>query len=173
MGTDTPARGVHAPPFPWKLTLGRKRLGRWEAGRGLALAFDSCRSLCYTISHGGFDQNTGEGHIVLANQEGRAVHFSARRLGLLLADHDPLRLVLLNSCEVAKGSKRDIFSSTASILVRQGIPAVLAMQYEITDQGAIEFARAFYEAVGDGMPVDGAVAQARKAISLAVTNTVE
>ena len=91
----------------------------------------------------------------------------------MLADHRSLRLVLLNACEGARGSERDIFSSTASILVRRGLPAVLAMQYEITDQAAIEFARAFYEALADGLPVDAAVAEARKAVSLAVTNTVE
>jgi hypothetical protein len=84
-----------------------------------------------------------------------------------------LRLVLLNSCEGARGSQRDIFSSTASILVRRGIPAVLAMQYEITDRAAIEFARAFYGALADGLPVDAAVAEARVAVSLGMTNTVE
>jgi WD40 repeat protein len=57
--------------------------------------------------------------------------------------------------------------------VRRGIPAVLAMQYEITDRAAIEFARAFYEALADGLPVDAAVAEARIAVSLGVTNTVE
>ena len=47
------------------------------------------------------------------------------------------------------------------------------MQYEITDPAAIELSRAFYEALADGMPVDAAVSEARKAISLGVENTVE
>ncbi len=79
----------------------------------------------------------------------------------LLADHQSLRLVLLNSCEGARGSGRDIYSSTAAILVRQGIAAVLAMQYEITDRAAIEFSRVFYEALAYGLPIDTAVATAR------------
>jgi formylglycine-generating enzyme required for sulfatase activity len=94
-------------------------------------------------------------------------------LGRLLADHRSLRLALLNACEGARGSERDVFSSTATILVRRGIPAVLAMQYEVTDRAAIEVARAFYEALADGWSVDAAVAEARKAVSLAVANTVE
>jgi hypothetical protein len=98
---------------------------------------------------------------------------SATQLGRLLADHRSLRLAGLNACEGARGSDRDVFSSTAAILVRRGIPAVLAMQYEITDRAAIEFARTFYEALADAMPVDAAVAEARKAISLAVANAVE
>jgi outer membrane protein assembly factor BamD (BamD/ComL family) len=125
------------------------------------------------IGHGGFDANSDEGFIALVDRVGRTNCLSATRLGRLLADHTPLRLVLLNSCEGAKGSDRDIFSSTASILVRRGIPAVVAMQYEITDNAAVELARAFYRALAYGMAVDEAVVAARKAISLAVANTVE
>ena len=47
------------------------------------------------------------------------------------------------------------------------------MQYEITDRAAIEFARTFYEAVSDEMPLDAAVAEARKAISVSIADTVE
>ena len=127
----------------------------------------------YFIGHGGFDSNTDEGIIALADEEGKMQRFRATLLGRLLADHRSLRLVILNSCEGAKGSEHDIFSSTASILVRRGIPAVLAMQYEITDRAAIEFARAFYRALANGLPVDAAVTEGRKAISFAIENTVE
>ncbi len=126
------------------------------------------------IGHGGFDRNTDEGLIALKDEkDGQMYRLSATELGHLLADHDSLRLVLLNSCEGAKGGERDIFSSTAAILVRKGIPAVLAMQYKITDTAAIEFSRSFYEALADRMPVDAAVAEARIAVSMAVTNTIE
>jgi hypothetical protein len=56
--------------------------------------------------------------------------------------------------------------------VQQGIPAVIAMQFEITDQAAITLAREFYGAVADGYPVDAAMAEARKAI-FATGNDVE
>ena len=125
------------------------------------------------IGHGGFDPDMGEGLIALADEAGKTWRLHASQLGRLLGDHRPLRLVLLNACEGAQGSERDLFSSTAAILVRRGIPAVLAMQYEITDQAAIDFARAFYEALADGMPVDTAVAEARTAVSLAAPDTAE
>lgn len=125
------------------------------------------------IGHGGFDPNSDEGLIAFEDNEGQAHLLSATHLGRLLSDHYPLRLVVLNACEGARGSKRDVFSSTAAILVRRGIPAVLAMQYEITDRAAIELSRAFYEALADGMPVDAAVGEARKAISLDIANTIE
>lgn len=123
--------------------------------------------------HGGFDRNADEGFIALTDEEGRTHRLSATQLGRLLADHASLRLVFLNSCEGAQGSEHNVFSSTAATLMRRGISAVLAMQYDITDGAAIEFARAFYEALADGLPVDMAVVEARKAVSLAVANTVE
>lgn len=125
------------------------------------------------IGHGGFDRVADEGYIALADEDGEIRRLTATRLGRLLANHRSLRLALLNSCEGARGGTQDIFSSTSSILVRRGIPAVLAMQYEITDRAAIELARTFYESLADGLPVDAALVEARTAISLAVNNTVE
>ncbi len=125
------------------------------------------------IGHGGFDKHTDEGLIYLADEAGASERLTATNLGRLLADHRSLRLVLLNACEGGRGSERDLFSSAAAILVRRGIPAVLAMQHEITDRAAIEFSRAFYDALAEGMPIDATVVEARKAVSLAVTNTIE
>ena len=118
------------------------------------------------IGHGGFDETRDEGYLLLVRR------FYATELGRLLSQHRPLRLVLLNACEGAKGG-HDLFSSTAHILMTKGLPAVLAMQYEITDKAAIEFARTFYETIAEGWPVDRAVSEARLAMSFAFTNTVE
>lgn len=125
------------------------------------------------VGHGGFDRPTGEGVVVMADEDGRSAKLSATQLGRLLADHNSLRMVLLNSCLGAKGSGTDVFSSTASILIRRGVPAVVAMQYEISDRAAIEFARSLYEALADGVPIDAAVAEARKAISFGSGNSIE
>jgi uncharacterized membrane protein HdeD (DUF308 family) len=43
---------------------------------------------------------------------------------------------------------------------------VVAMQYQITDHAAIEFSRAFYESLADGLPVDTAVTEARVSVSM-------
>ncbi len=125
------------------------------------------------IGHGGFDRATDEGLIALADDAGRSHLLRATDLGRLLDDHYPLRLVLLNSCEGARGGERDAFSGTAATLVRRGIPAVLAMQYEITDEAAVEFSRSFYEAVADGLPVDAAVSEARTAVGICLGDTLE
>jgi hypothetical protein len=54
---------------------------------------------------------------------------------------------VLNSCDSANANTVDRFSSTAATLTRRGIPAVVAMQHEISDQAAIAFSRGFYTAV--------------------------
>ncbi|MBN1877349.1 MAG: SUMF1/EgtB/PvdO family nonheme iron enzyme [Anaerolineae bacterium] len=125
------------------------------------------------IGHGGFDRARDTGFLALADERGQVWRLGAVELGRLLANHRALRLALLNACEGAHGSEQDIYASTTATLVQRGIPAVVAMQYAITDRAAIEFARTFYEAVADGLPVDAALVEARVAVSLAVTNTVE
>ena len=125
------------------------------------------------IGHAVFDDDSGEGYLHLADDDGYSSPLSATQLGRLLADHHTLRLTLLNACEGARGHEQSVFSSTASVLVQRGLPAVLAMQYEISDQAAIEFTSSFYGALIANLPVDAAVSEARKAISLAEPESME
>ena len=125
------------------------------------------------IGHGRYNPAHDEGELALVAADGGLHPFRASELARLLGDHEPLRLAVLNACEGGRGGGYDIFSSTASILVRRGLPAVLAMQYAISDRAAIELAQTFYEALADGLPVDACVSAARIAISLERHNTVE
>jgi formylglycine-generating enzyme required for sulfatase activity len=125
------------------------------------------------IGHGGFDTQREEGFLALCDENGERADLRATQLARLIADHNALRLVVLNACEGGRSSQDDVFSSSASILLRGGVPAVLAMQYAITDRAAVEFARTFYESIADGVPVDTAVAEGRLAISMAFADTIE
>ncbi len=58
----------------------------------------------------------------------------------------------------------DPFSGVASSLLRCGLPAVVGMQAEITDEAAITFSEQLYTALAQGFPIDAALAQARRAI---------
>ena len=118
------------------------------------------------IGHGVFNEVVGEGAIALTDEEGLVRSLEARNLARLLDDQFDLRLVFLNSCLGARGNERDASSSTAATLVRRGVPAVLANQFEISDRAAISFARDFYQAVAEGLPVDAAVTEARMALSM-------
>jgi len=120
--------------------------------------------LFHFIGHGGFDKKREEGVLVLEDEQGRGWLADAHRIGTILHDHPSLRLAVLNSCEGARNSLTDPFAGVAADLIRQGVPAVVAMQFEITDEAAITFAGEFYTALAQGFPVDAAVAEARKAI---------
>ena len=125
------------------------------------------------VGHGAYDAQRDEGIVAFADRDGNSRHLTATELARLLTDHSTLRLALLNSCEGARAGELDLLSSTAATLVRRGLPAVLAMQYDITDRAAIQLSESFYEALADGLPVDAALAEARKAISLGVANSLE
>ncbi len=124
------------------------------------------------IGHGGFDDREGEGLLVLEDEHERGHRVSSQRIGQLLYDHDPLRLAVLNACEGARSSHSDPFAGMAQRLVQQGVPAVIAMQSEITDRAAIVFAHEFYQAVANGHPVDAALTATRQIINAEV-NDVE
>jgi hypothetical protein len=116
------------------------------------------------IGHGGYDSGVEEGTLALAGETGRTQMVGAEDISRLLAQHHPLRLVMLSACHTGRGSGLDTFSSIAAALIRRGIPAVVAMQFEITDSAAILFAQTFYQNVAKHRPVDECVMRARRAI---------
>ncbi len=125
------------------------------------------------IGHGGLDSLAQEGVLILADEDGRSRPLPASDLALLVEKHPSVRLVVLNACEGGKASALNAFSSVAGALLRRGIPSVLAMQFPITDPAAIEFSRTFYEGLADRLPVDTAVTEARHAVRITLSGTLE
>jgi len=120
--------------------------------------------ILHFVGHGGYDETREDGVLLFQGQDGRSHEITGERLATILQDHRSLRLVVLNACEGARSSQSDPFAGVAASLVQRGIPAVVAMQFEITDDAALTFAAYFYEALAQGDPVDGAVAHARLGI---------
>ena len=129
--------------------------------------------ILHFIGHGGFNLESGEGALSLLNDDGSAYSLTATNLGRLLAGHPSVQLVVLNACEGARASETKLFSSIAAVLTRRGIPAVVSMQYKVTDRAAVEFSRAFYEALAEGIPVEVSVKEARKSICFALRDSFE
>jgi len=124
------------------------------------------------IGHGGFDEQAQDGVLILEDEVKRGRPVGGQYLGTLLHDERTLRLAVLNACEGARASRSDPFAGAAQSLVQQGSPAVIAMQFEITDAAAITLAHEFYSVLAEGYPVDAALVEARKAI-FAKGNDVE
>ena len=118
------------------------------------------------IGHGGFDQDAQEGVLVLEREDGTAHRVSGARLGTLLHDARTMQLAVLNACEGARTSGRDAFSGVAQALVRQGLPAVVAMQTEISDRAALVFSHEFYYFLTRGLGIDAAICEVRKAMAV-------
>jgi len=102
----------------------------------------------------------GKGHLVFENEDQKARLIDNKTLSDLFSERG-IRLVVLSSCESAKGSNKEAFGDLASMLSKRGIPAVVAMQYSVLDDVATKFAYNFYRAIASGKPVDLALKEAR------------
>jgi hypothetical protein len=109
------------------------------------------------IGHSGFQNKVP----VLQLDDGQKMTADALATHL---DPSSFRLVVLNSCDGARAAAEDSFSALAHCLVKIGIPAVVAMQFKITDGAAIEFARGLYGGIANNLPVEACVTMGRMAI---------
>lgn len=143
----------------------------WLAAADLEALRRTLRSAPFQVlhfmGHGGFDEAGGEGALLFTDGAGAARPVPGPLLAGVLRDFPTLRLVFLNACETGRLPRRagvDPYSGVAAALVAGGIPAVVAMQFPISDRAALTFSRTFYTALSDGDPVDAAVAEGRQAI---------
>jgi hypothetical protein len=116
------------------------------------------------IGHAAYDEVAEDGVVLLEGRSGGSEQVSGSRLATVLCEHRPLRLAVLNACEGARASRTDPFAGVATSLVQRELPAVIAMQFEITDEAAIVFSEYFYDALALGYPVDTALANARQGV---------
>jgi hypothetical protein len=116
------------------------------------------------VGHGFYRADWRDGVLVMEDRARRPHEVPGEELGGLLSEHDPTRLAVLNACEGARSGASDPFAGMAQSLIQQGLPAVVAMQFEITDDAAITFAHGLYGAIADGYPLEAALAEARLAI---------
>jgi hypothetical protein len=129
---------------------------------------DGSYHVLHYVGHSDFTDN-GDGLLYLEDGTGGAVPVDSTALANLLSDQTMLRLVVLNSCEGARTTLTDPYAGVATTLVQLGVPAVVAMQFEISDTAAIVFAEELYtNLIGRQDPIDAAVAEARKAIYIEV-----
>ena len=127
------------------------------------------------IGHGGVDDlRPGtdadsfdeRGFVVMVDEDGKPVKKFASDLAMMLSGAKrSLRLIVLNCCESAKVNVGDRFGNPAIGLMKTGwLPAVVAMQFPITDNAAISMSEGFYSALAGNRSIDDAVTYARQFI---------
>ncbi len=103
---------------------------------------------------------TGRGRLIAAGDNGAPAPVDAENLALDLRSRG-IRLAMLGACEAAQRDSVTPWSGVAPMLVRQGIPAVVGMQYTVRDGNAVAFSRRFYQALAHGHSIDTAVSEGR------------
>lgn len=106
----------------------------------------------------------GRGYVGLNWPDGSVDWIHSGVLSQLAVNHRSVKLVVLNICSSGRMDEGRAFQGLASQMVRYGVPAVVAMQYPVTDAAANIFAREFYKRLclgEDAGQVDVAVTYAR------------
>jgi hypothetical protein len=71
-------------------------------------------------------------------------------------------MIFLHACKGAAQNSQEGIKSVARDLIYADIPAVVAMQYSISDKDAELFAQTFYSELGKGSSIDEAVKEGRR-----------
>ncbi len=100
------------------------------------------------------------GALVLEQETGKGLEMEATHLRSAFPSGALPRLIVLNSCSGAIGEDMP-FSGLAQGFLRQGVPAVVAMQASITDDAALIFTRYFYRDLIETGTVDASLTEAR------------
>jgi hypothetical protein len=137
-----------------------------EQFRAAATQESSPPHLIHFMGHGEFDPGQGRGALALSSPEGGTDWVDDRRLADLMASrsHVP-RAVVLHSCDAGRADFSRGFAGVAPQLVRAGVQCVVAMQYAVTNETAINFSTALYESLAAGADLDVAVQSARSRIT--------
>jgi hypothetical protein len=133
--------------------------------------------ILHFMGHGGL-QNSSQERFVLwfDGKNGHAEPVTGELLAEFIKDSPSLRLVVLNSCWSATLPRRagqDPFTGVATALMARDIPAVVAMQFPISDPAAIAFSAAFYKRLAEGGGISAAVTEGRLAILREDPDTLE
>ena len=117
------------------------------------------------IGHSYFDYNKNQSFLCFETESGDSDLVDEEIFGNILHDSS-VKLMVLNSCESATASKKSAFTGIAQNLVKIGVPAVLAMQFEILDDSAKAFSSSFYSKFITHYSIEVAVAEARRSLMI-------
>ena len=123
----------------------------------------------YFVGHGGLEADTGRGFVSLASGGGESQPLSASRLARLLNGCPELRLAVLSAGQGVRAR----FSATATTLVHQGLPAVLALDYGPAERAAAGWNGAIFRSLVAARSLAEAVAQGRMAVRSQAPHSLE
>jgi len=105
-----------------------------------------------------------QGYLAFENANGDVDWISGDDLGKRL-DGKGVQVVVLSACQSGLVGGNSTFNSVAGALVKQCIPAVVAMQFSVEVEQAKKFVEFFYEVLANRKPLTEAMAEARISMS--------
>ena len=129
--------------------------------------------IVHYMGHSGLDPETGDGVLALENGNGGLARLSGSEFAGFFIGKPAPRLLILTSCLSAAQGDGQPFAGLALSLVAAGLPAVIAMQTRVRDDSAICFTERLYRRLSDNAPIEAAVADARRALSIGWPETLE
>jgi hypothetical protein len=146
--------------------------------RAMEASIDPARryDVLHFIGHGEYDAKGERGYLLFENDRGGVERLRADVFRQIVGRRGT-RLVFLNACETGSGmrgadvgSQHTAFAAgVAPMLVRGGVPTVVANQFKVLDPAAVTFASHFYRALADGHCVGDAAREARVAVRYSIT----
>ena len=119
------------------------------------------------LGHGSFLSNSAEGVLIFEGSDGCVETVDGKTLAQKLHDRESLQLIVLNACKTGQAPLTSIgnpFGGVAGALVREGFPAVIAMQEAVPDKAAVLLSQTLYRQLPLGQPIEAALAEARHAV---------
>jgi hypothetical protein len=114
----------------------------------------------HVVGHGGFLVENGreKGYLLLERDEDEKVDaVGEEALADMVSNLPQLQLVVLASCYSAKRSQANAFVGLAPRMIQYGVPAVVAMQEQVTEETARRFTKSFYGALLNSPQTQGMV----------------
>ncbi|MCI0485251.1 MAG: CHAT domain-containing protein [Blastocatellia bacterium] len=107
----------------------------------------------------------GGGGLLLENEHGKSLPATvAEILQSIQKGQRSLRLAVISGCQTARTLHVKGFRDLARGLARQKIPAVIAMQFSISDLAGLKLAETLYPKLAEGKPIEMALSATRRAL---------
>ena len=121
--------------------------------------------LLHFLGHGAYSARRGQAALYMQDEAGHARRVMDDEFAALLARQGVQpHLVFLAACQSATRSTADAFRGLGPKLVSAGVPAVIAMQDNVTVKSARQFSATFYRRLLEHGQVDLAVNEARSTL---------
>jgi hypothetical protein len=163
-GEETILRHALAPALERRrVQLEVLRAGEVTAERLMEKVTSFRPHLFHFVGHG--IAENGEAFLVIEGPERESRFLEASFLATILRDSQ-IKLAVLNACDTGKMPTADAITGLAGALILDAMPAVVGTTRKVSDDAALLFTREFYRCLLSGVPVEGAVVEARKALSI-------